>query len=270
MSPAPPAEVGELEAFRSLLDGAPGAHLREIGGGLCTAFDATPSSALLNRGLGLGLARPADDDVLDEAASFFDDLGVAYAVTVTPETAPGDLGERLEERGFVGSYAWTKFERAAGPAAPSPRSELRVEEIGADRAGAFADVFVRAYGAPPLLAPLLCRLPGLDGWTCFVAFAGEVPAAAAALHVAGPVGWLGIAGTLPELRGRGAQTALLNARIEAAAARGCSVVVTETGEPRDGRPGASYRNIVRAGFEAVYVRQNYLSDATADTSDTDA
>ena len=62
----------------------------------------------------------------------------------------------------------------------------------------------------------------------------------------------------------------MNARIEAAAARGCSVVVTETGEPRDGRPGASYRNIVRAGFEAVYVRQNYLSDATADTSDTDA
>lgn len=49
-------------------------------------------------------------------------------------------------------------------------------------------------------------------------------------------------------------------------AAGCEAVVTETGKPRDGEPGASYRNIVRAGFEAQYVRANYLSSPEADTS----
>jgi hypothetical protein len=82
------------------------------------------------------------------------------------------------------------------------------------------------------------------------------------------VGWLGIAATVPEHRRKGAQGAILAARIEAAAAAGCEVVVTETGEPVDGQPGASYRNIARAGFEAQYVRPNYLSTPEADTSGT--
>ena len=41
-----PTELGELEAFRSLLAGQEQA---EIGGALCTSFAATPGSALFNR-----------------------------------------------------------------------------------------------------------------------------------------------------------------------------------------------------------------------------
>ena len=84
------------------------------------------------------------------------------------------------------------------------------------------------------------------------------------------MGWLGAAGTLPEFRRRGAQGAILAARIEAGRQAGCETLVTETGEPVDGRPGGSYRNIVRAGFEPVYVRQNYLSSEQGDTSGTRA
>ena len=84
----------------------------------------------------------------------------------------------------------------------------------------------------------------------------------------GEVGWLGIAGTLPERRGRGAQSALIAARIEAARGAGCTVVVTETGVPVDGDEGPSYRNLRRAGFQPAYVRDNYLSSADADTSGT--
>jgi hypothetical protein len=36
-------------------------------------------------------------------------------------------------------------------------------------------------------------------------------------------------------------------------------VFTETGEQLPGRPSASYRNIVRAGFEELYVLRNWLS-----------
>jgi len=37
----------------------------------------------------------------------------------------------------------------------------------------------------------------------------------------------------------------------------------ETGEPVDGQPNGSYRNILRAGFEPQYVRPNYLSAIAA-------
>ena len=261
----PPTELGEIEAFRSLLRGVPGALVRELGGAVCTAYEATPQSAMFNRALGLAAA---SDRELDEIDAFFAGLGVAYAVTVTPDVDPA-LPALLERRGFRRGYAWTKFRRGSAEP-PAVRTDLRVHAAGPEHAAAFADVFTRAYGTPELVRPMIERLPSLPGWRCFLAYSGDRPAASAALFLAGDVAWLGVAGTLPELRGRGAQNALLAARIAAARDAGCSAVVTETGAPVDGKPGPSYRNILRAGFERAYVRENYLSSADADTSGTRA
>jgi GNAT superfamily N-acetyltransferase len=265
----PPTERGELEAFRSLLDGWDEARLAEVGGALCTAAPIAPSSALLSRVLGLGLEQPATQEVLDQIDRFFSEAGAAYGITVTPEADPPELTAWLAERGFSRGYAWAKFRRGVEPIAP-PQTDLVVERVGADRGDVFADVFQRAYGTPELLRPRLEQLPGLPGWHCFVAFGAGVPAATGAVFVTGEVGWLGMAGTLPEFRRRGAQSSLLAARIDTARETGCNVVVTETGEAVEGRASNSYRNIVRAGFEPVYVRQNYLSSAEADTSGTRA
>jgi GNAT superfamily N-acetyltransferase len=62
-----------------------------------------------------------------------------------------------------------------------------------------------------------------------------------------------MAGTVPEHRGKGGQGALFAARIERALAAGCTTLVTETGELRDGSPSSSYRNIRRYGFEERFV-----------------
>jgi GNAT superfamily N-acetyltransferase len=147
-------------------------------------------------------------------------------------------------------------------------TELRIVEAGVEEAEPFADVFVRAYGTPQLFREWLTGLPGRPGWSCFIAFDGETPAATGALFAKDGIGWLGIAGTLPEHRRRGAQGAILAARIRAAVEEGCEVVVTETGARVEGMPTSSYRNIERAGFELAYVRPNYLSSAAADTSGT--
>jgi GNAT superfamily N-acetyltransferase len=264
-----PTELGELEAFRSLIGGWNKGRVAEVGGALCTAVPAAPGSALLNRVVGLGVAEPASEDALDEIDAFFGDNGVSYGITVTPDVVPSDLTAWLEGRGFNRGYAWAKFRRGIEPAA-ALETDLTIERIRADRGDVFAEVFQRAYGTPELLRPRLEQIPAGRGWHCFVAFADGVPAATAAVFVSGTVGWFGMAGTLPEFRRRGAQTALLAARIDAASQARCNVVVTETGEAVEGKPNSSYRNIVRAGFEPVYVRQNYLSSEEADTSGTRA
>ena len=262
----PPTELGELEAFRSLLAGQAQA---EIGGAVCLGFERTPGSALFNRALGLGLGEAATEAGLEEIDAFFIERGLAYGIPLTPDAQPPELPAWLEARGFHRGYAWTKFARGPEPA-PRIGSDLRVEELEADRADVFADVFARAYGTPEVARPLLERLPGSEGWRCFAAFDGGTPAAVGGLFVTGGVGWLGAAGTLPEFRRRGAQGALLAARIEAGREVGCETLVTETGEPLEGRQEGSYRNLVRAGFEPRYVRQNYLSSVEADTSGTRA
>ena len=72
---------------------------------------------------------------------------------------------------------------------------------------------------------------------------------------------IGLAATVPEHRGAGAQSALLATRIARARDLGCRSVYVETGERRPDRPDASYRNILRAGFEELYVLANWLSPA---------
>jgi GNAT superfamily N-acetyltransferase len=252
-----PAELGELEAFRDLYAAAPpalGARSKQVGDALCLRLDPLSGVTMFNRVVGLGLEAPATDVQLDVALAFLQ--GVQAYVTVAPEAEPRDLGERLEARGLARDRGWTKFVTSTG-APPRARSELRVER---DESGeAFAEAAQRGFEVPRFFRDWLSRLAGRDGWQCFVAYAGDVPAAAGALFVTGRVGWNGIGATVPEHRGKGGQSALLAARIEAAAAAGCEVVVTETGEPVDGLPNGSYRNIGRAGFEPVYVRANYLS-----------
>lgn len=255
------AELGELAAFRDLYAAAPpelGAGAQEIGGALCLRLEPLSSVTMFNRALGLGIERPATDEQLDEALGFL--RGVEAYVTVAPEAEPRDLGDQLQTRGLAPDRGWTKFSRSTADL-PQANSTLRVERD--DRGEAFAEAATRGFGLPDLFLDWLRRLPGRDGWQCFVAFDGDAPAAAGALYVTGVVGWNGIGATVPEQRGKGGQSALLAARIEAAAEAGCEVVVTETGEPVDGQANGSYRNILRAGFEPAYVRANYLSATAA-------
>jgi GNAT superfamily N-acetyltransferase len=256
-----PAELGELEAFRDLYAAAPpdlGARTTEIGGALCLRLEPLSAVTMFNRVLCLGVETPATNEQLDAALDFVQ--GVQAYVTVAPEAEPQDLGERLEARGLPRERGWTKFLRSTAEP-PRARTELRVER---DESGeAFGEAAQRGFEVPQFFRGWLSRLADRDGWQCFVAYDGDAPAAAGALFVAGRVGWIGIGATVPEQRGNGGQSALLAARIEAASAASCEVVVTETGEPGDGLPNGSYRNIVRAGFEPVYVRANYLAAIAA-------
>jgi GNAT superfamily N-acetyltransferase len=92
-----------------------------------------------------------------------------------------------------------------------------------------------------------------------VAYDGADPAAAGALFVRDAVGWLGVAGTRPEHRGKGAQGALLAVRVRRALELQVDALTTETGERTADRPSGSYRNILRAGFLEAYVRPNLIA-----------
>ena len=152
-----------------------------------------------------------------------------------------------------------QFQRGLDPL-PAETS-LTIREIGPERGAEFAQLLRNAYGLPEALEPIIAAVPGHAGWHCWLALADDEPAGAAALFVAEGAGYLGLAGTASEHRGRGAQSALLAARIERARELGCDAVFTETGEQVPDRPSASYRNIVRSGFEELYVVPNWLSPA---------
>ena len=107
----------------------------------------------------------------------------------------------------------------------------------------------------------MTSLVGRARWQHFVAYDETLPVAAGAIYIHYEIGWLGIGGTLPSHRKRGAQGAIMAERIRAAAQAGCKWVITETGEDLPQHPNPSYRNMLRAGFDLVYKRINYIYEA---------
>jgi hypothetical protein len=252
------AERAELNAMRDFYRAVGG--LREVGNVVCGFMLQLPQSTMLNRALGVGLERPATERQLDEIVTVFAERGCVCSIAVAPEAEPSELPSWLEARGFAPGYAWMKFARTVGPA-PRIDTDLRVEEAGDRHADRFGRLLAAAYELPEEVVDTCAAVVGRPGWHCFLAFAGDVPAGAAALHAQDGLGWLGLAGTAPELQRRGAQNALFAARLARAAELGLELLATETGERVADQPSSSYRNILRNGFEEAYLRPNWIREA---------
>ena len=256
-----PAERAERDALRSLA-AAPGTRIADVDGAVCFAIPALPDVPMVNHTVGLGEDEPAEDAVLDAAVDFYAALGVGFYASITPSARPTDLRRRLAERGFTRGYDWMKFTRSAADV-PSPHTELDLRLVGPSGGDDFARVVLAGYGLPDAVRETIAAVPALDDWSAYVAYEGDEPAAAGALFISGDVGWLGFAATAPAHRRKGGQGAILAARLARARELGVETLVTETGVAEEGRPSNSYRNILRSGFEELYVRENYLSPESA-------
>jgi GNAT superfamily N-acetyltransferase len=204
---------------------------------------------MLNRVVGLGVDADIDPETVDRCLAAMGDT--TFYVSVAP-SADARLDALLADRGLEPGWGWMLFERAADPI-PPVETALDVITVDTARAAAWAAIVETAYGLPAASRPAIAAVPSLPGWTAFLALDGDEPVGAAAVWTDGDAAYLGFAATLPEHRGKGAQRALVAARIEHAVAARCRTLVTETGELRGDRPSASYRNILRFGFEERHV-----------------
>jgi hypothetical protein len=261
-------EETEFAAYADLCRAAPAdvraAHaigVRAVGPATCVTSRDIEPAAIFRRAVGLGVRQAATEAQLDAVISDMSARVSTFALPVSEHNRPAALASWLEQRGFTRGYAWMKFRRPCeGVSAVACNLGIRV--VGSDMGDAFGRVVSEGFGMPAAIAPWIGELAGRERWVCVMAFADDAPVAAGAAHVSGEYAWLGFGATLPSHRRHGAQNALLARRLIEAAARGARVAVTETGERLPDKPSNSYRNILRAGFEEMYVRQNYLRAST--------
>jgi GNAT superfamily N-acetyltransferase len=241
------------EAAPRALAARHGIALARFGEVVCRAVASLSGHRYMNQAAGLTEARwPAGR--AEEIAAFYAGLDADHVVGVPP-FAPAAATEALRGLGYADSYAWAKFHRGVEDPGPG-RGGVLVREAATDPE-AFGRLMVAGFELPEDLWEWFAGLVGHPGWHTLLAVDDGRAIGAGALFVLGPAGWLGGAATDPGARGRGAQGALMRARIARARECGCTHVTTETGVPRDGEgPGPSYRNMVRHGFGLAYDRPN--------------
>lgn len=248
------AERAEADAWLDLVAAAPAPFAAAIGLVAGRDDDGTwvrckaITTGLFNRRFDIPRARSIDDILIDE--------GLWLQL---PEQRADDIAT-LRARGMIEAPwpAWTKvvwpdLSRAAG--APEPN----VGTVARDEALAWAQVIGHAHGLPPAAAPWIAALVERPRWHTLAWRNNGTIVSGAALFVDDGRAWLGLGGTLPELRGRGAQSSLLRARIDLARSLGVATIASETGSPLPGKPNTSLTNMLRAGLVSVGQRINLVA-----------
>jgi GNAT superfamily N-acetyltransferase len=146
----------------------------------------------------------------------------------------------------------------AGDPRPVP-SGITARLVGGDEAEAWAATAAGGWGESPEVAAFMLDFGAVTarsaGTHCFVAESDGAAVGTGAVALHGGVALLAGASTLPEWRGRGAQAALLDARLRHAAAHGCDIAMLAA------LPGsASQRNAERRGFRIAYTRLKWVRE----------
>jgi GNAT superfamily N-acetyltransferase len=212
-----------------------------------------------SKALGFGFDQPVTADLVAEITAFYREHDVQLAtIQLAPAVIPADWDAICEKEGIAAGASWLKLARLAG-LVESPETDLRIDVIPPEDAGQWATVLARGFGMPEeQVTPMMQNVPSQPGWTAYGAWDGDQLVAAATLLITGDVAAFAGAATLPEYRGRGAQSALLAARARHAAALGVKWLSAETGKPTDGQENSSLNNMLRTGFEIRYARQNWI------------
>lgn len=241
-----------------------GTQQLRIGGGVALALPNDPSG-FFSKTIGLGFDEPVTGQLVERVIAFYRARGMPSAkLLLAPEALPPDwsqvcakLGLREDPPGvlkLVGNLR-TMSDRAAPVRLDVG---LRVVPVEPDQAREWALVMFEAFGLP--LDPhheMPVGVHGKPGWHSFAVMEGDAIIAAASLYVRGRAADLFGGATLPRARRRGAQSALIAARIMAARSAGCDWLVGDTAPENAGERNSSLRNMQRAGLEICYLRQSW-------------
>jgi GNAT superfamily N-acetyltransferase len=230
-----------------------GAEWMEVAG-VYAMFDGPDSP--LTQTFGLGLFQRFLARELDEVEEFFDARGAPTNHEVSA-FAPTETLSLLGARGYTPIEASTVLVRPTSSPARLEPTAVTVRPITEDDAPLWCRIAGQGWSAESAeLGAFVERLGAVvahaRGVTCFLADVDGEPVAAGALNITNGIALLAGASTIPAARRRGAQLALLEARLAFAAARGIdlAMIVTQPGS-------ASQRNAERRGFQPVYTRAKW-------------
>lgn len=236
----------------------PGLNATVINGTYCCS---TPAEDVLvfNRVLCAGLTNQISPDYLKTIIEFYRSKGSKrFMMQVAPTAEPSDFWDILNGEGFSHLNNWAKSFRKISALHKQPENDIVVGHLKEEEIEDFNNVVYEAFGWGNGLNKMFTLTFGKKGWFHYLAKANGKPVGIATMYIREKLASLAIAGTIPEARGKGAQTSMIAARINDAYKSGCKYVIVETAEDTPENPVSSYKNMIRQGFQRAYLRPSFV------------
>ncbi|MCO8275472.1 GNAT family N-acetyltransferase [Actinoplanes sp. TRM 88003] len=207
----------------------------------------------------MGFTEPPSAELIDEIVTHYRARGVERARIVLPVPAePADWPSIVARHGLTVADRSVKLAMRSPFPSFEPRTDLRTARITPDEQEHWVTLMWNTFGfdaeANFDVTRGALKDPRFEAYACYD---GDKMVATGMIWLGPGYAHLSSGATLPSHRGRGAQTALLAARVEAGRRAGCSLLVNEA-EVTDEGYSVSARNQVRVGFVPQYERRAWL------------
>jgi GNAT superfamily N-acetyltransferase len=210
----------------------------------------------ITQSFGLGIFEELTPASLDVIERFFLDRGAQVHHEVSPLAGVPAL-DLLCKRNYRPIEVSNVLYRSVEQPAAQTQAGIRVRVTSSEEAQLWSNVSARAWAHEhPELMDFLLQLGVIisarEHSLCFLAEVDGEPGAAGVLLIHDKVALFGGSATVPELRRRGLQTALLHERMRYAFDHGCDLAMMVAVPGSD-----SQRNAERRGFRIAYTRTKW-------------
>jgi len=230
------------------------------GDGVHTVVVDDPMFGYWNKAL--GFCEQVGEDVVAEVVDRGRRRGVgALVLQVQPRVLPDDWADLAARHGLTPGTVMVK---CFGPAEPrTVETDLTITRLTPEHAPDFVRIMAAGFGfeQTPAADAMFDGGQFFDGdWATYGAWDGDSLVGVARMLAVAETDSVALFGaaTLPEGRNRGAQGALLDARIREARDRGLRWASAETWLESEENPNPSQHNMRRAGLTEVHTRPNWV------------
>lgn len=182
--------------------------------------------------------------------------GLVFGVDTHPDLDQRLSEDRLQQLGFerdCQECIWA-LDLSAGFSAGNTPADISIVEAGPADREVFARTLNQGWNLPEQAARgyIFAQGIGLSGWHQYMAYVEGKLAGIAVLFIHDRVADCFLSATLPDFRGKGIQTALIERRLNDGFRAGCNLATSQTVVHN-----ASPRNMARRGFQPLYRRWIY-------------
>lgn len=224
--------------------------------GAYAVFDGVDSP--VTQSFGLGIFEELSAASLDTIERFFRERGAPVQLEVSPLAGVAAI-DMLCSRNYrpieISSVMYRLVEKPEDQA----RGNITVRVIGPEEAPLWSEIGARGWAheypqAQDFIRDTIAIAASRDDGPCFLGEVDGQPGAAGSLFIHEGVALFAGASTVPELRRRGLQAALLEARMRYAFDHGCDLAMMVAQAGSD-----SQRNAERKEFRIAYTRTKWLA-----------